>query len=79
MTERDMVNHLREHGYKVSKPRTSSRSKRHRHCSDHERVHGYREAVCILEGQDRREVIGFAVDIAAIAADHRREALSWAA
>lgn len=78
MTESDAIAYLRSLGYRVTKPQPSSRSKRHRHCMEHVRVDGYREPVCILEGQDRATVIGFAVEIATIA-QRAREAIACAA
>lgn len=79
MTERDAIEFLSERGFKVTRQRTSARSRRHRDCADHVRVDGFREAVCILAGQQRADVIGFAVEVAAIAREARLPSFARAA
>lgn len=85
MTERDMIERLRALGYKVTKaraPRSNAKSRRHRDCTEHVPVDGYREPVCILHGQNRAAVIAFAVEVAAIgrhAACRAREGVACAA
>lgn len=76
MTERDAIAYLTERGFKVTRSRPSTRSRRHRHCAEHVRVDGYREAVCVLNGQDKAEVVGFAVEMAARARSHRPYAIA---
>lgn len=50
--------------------------KAHGDCVEHVKVDGYQKKVCILEGQDRREIIAFALEVREIGHDRYRKAWS---
>lgn len=64
--EAECIAYLESVGFRVTRPRAAAprhlAGKRHESCADHVKVDGYRSPVCILEGQDAREVVAFAQD-----------------
>lgn len=74
MTTQEAIQLLKAEGYSVrapGAPRASGKraGKAHRDCIEHHKVIGYRTPVCVTEGQRTEDVIGFATDLLAIAAN----------